>query len=145
MGLLGGLFGKKKEEEHPPLDASSEAAKDIETVKEQLASLAAEVPDRIEVMPAEGAAYVFIGNPPKKFGIAWIADGELHNFKTLLAGRGASPITVERLSNQLRELYAETEGKPRFSYMLGERQIVITPSRDLSGKIGQLIAAVSGK
>ena len=142
MGLLGGLFGKK-EEQHPPLDASSEAARDLDSVKAQLATLTTQVPDRIEVMPAEGAAYVFIGTPPKKFGIAWIEGGELHNFKTLLAGRGASPITVERLSNQLRELYAETEGTQRFSYMLGERQIVITPSRDLSGKISQLIAAVS--
>jgi hypothetical protein len=34
--------------------------------------LAGETKDPLEVVPAEDSVYIFVGKPPKKFGIAWI-------------------------------------------------------------------------
>jgi hypothetical protein len=73
MSLFGNLFSSKPD--YPAIDPASTAASRIAEVKAQLGELAGQVKDPLEVVPAEHAAYVFIGKPPKRFGLAWIHDG----------------------------------------------------------------------
>jgi hypothetical protein len=83
MGILGKLFSGKQD--YPSLDSSDPAAMQLESVRPPLEKLAAETNDPLEVVPAEDSVYVFIGKPPKKFGIAWIEDGDkIVNFKSLV-------------------------------------------------------------
>ena len=66
MGLLGNLFAPKID--YPSIDPNSAAAQRIAEVESQLEVLAGKVSERLEVVPSEHAAYVFIGKPPSKFG-----------------------------------------------------------------------------
>lgn len=143
MGFFDKLMGGGTPD-YPALDASSDAARQIEQVKDQLAELGAQVGDPMEIVPAEGAAYIFIGKPPKKFGIAWIEDGKLNNFKTLLAEKGAAPITLEKLSNRLREAYVKDAPEQKFSITIGDRKFVVVPSASLAEDVKTIINHVVG-
>ena len=81
MGLLGKIFSSKPD--FPAIDPGSTAAERVARVEEQLHDLAGKVKEPLEVVPAEQAAYVFIGKPPKKFGLAWIHDGKVSGLNTL--------------------------------------------------------------
>ncbi len=74
MAILGKFFGRKHD--YPPLESSTPAAKQLETVRSPLEKLTAETKDPLEVVPAEDSVYIFVGKPPKKFGVAWIEDGD---------------------------------------------------------------------
>ncbi len=143
MGFFGKLMGGDATPDYPELDAASPAAAKLESVKDKLAELAGEVKDPMEVVPADGAAYIFIGKPPKSFGIAWIENGEINNFKTLLAKKGASPITLEKLSNNLRDIYAKDAPEEKFSIMAGSRKITVLPSDSLAADIKTIIDHVA--
>lgn len=70
MGILDKLFGGNKD--YPPLPEDNEAQAQLSEVRALLEDLARRAPDRLEVVPAEHEAFVFLGKPPKSFGIAWI-------------------------------------------------------------------------
>ena len=142
MGFFDKLMGGGTPE-YPELDASSPAAAKLAGVKDKLAELAAEVKDPIEVVPADNAAYVFIGKPPKTFGIAWIENGEINNFKTLLEKKGAAPLTLEKLSNKLREAYVKDAPDEKFSIMAGDRKITVIPSDSLAADVKAIIDHVA--
>lgn len=142
MGFLDKLMGGGTPE-YPELDASSPAAAKLAGVMDKLAELAGQIKDPMEVIPADGAAYVFIGNPPKTFGIAWIENGEINNFKTLLAKKGASPITLEKLSNNLRDAYAKDAPEEKFSIMAGSRKVTVLASDSLAADVKTIIDHVA--
>ncbi len=142
MGFFGKLMGGATPD-YPELDASSPAASKLNSVKDKLTELAGQVPDPMEVVPADGAAYVFIGKPPKSFGIAWIENNEINNFKTLLAQKGAAPITLEKLSNRLREAYVNDAPEEKFSITLGGKKIVVVPSDSLAADVKTIIDHVA--
>ena len=81
MGFIGKLFGGGKK--YPTLAPDTSAAKNLESMRDTLEKLTEKVNDPMEVIPADDSAFVFIGNPPKNFGMAWVEEGEVHNFKTL--------------------------------------------------------------
>lgn len=141
MGFLDSLFGKKQEN-HPPLDESSPASGQIKSVAAQIKELCGQVKDRLEVIPADQAMYIIIGEPPKRFGVAWVEGGELKIFKHLLNERGADPLTLERLSGEIGKLYESHASEPRFNYTLDSRTLVVCPSDALGGGIKSLIDAV---
>lgn len=60
----------------PPLADENPVASKIEAARPSLETLAAEVDEPLEIVPAERATYVFIGKPPKRFS-ATIADREV--------------------------------------------------------------------
>ncbi len=96
MGILGKFFGGKHD--YPSLDSSTPAAKQLESVRLPLEKLATETKDPLEVVPAEDSVYIFLGKPPKKFGIAWIEDGDkIINFKSLVDEKGLSPDSLQHL------------------------------------------------
>ncbi|MCF8178823.1 MAG: hypothetical protein K9J74_09980, partial [Sulfuritalea sp.] len=88
MGLLDRWFGSTTN--YPPLPQDNEAQARLDEVKSQLEELAHRVPDHLEVVPAEHEAFVFLGKPPKRFGIAWIHDGKVSGLKELAADNDLS-------------------------------------------------------
>jgi hypothetical protein len=130
MGILGKLFGATPD--YPELGASDPAAKYLESVRSPLKKLADETNDPLEIVPAEDFVYIFIGKPPKKFGIAWIEDGKkIVNFKSLVDEKGLTTDKLQQLSEDLREVYIAHQDKPRFVTQINDRKVVVTPSTSL--------------
>ena len=143
MSLLDKFLSKK--EEYSPLPEGSYAQQRILAVKNELLDLASEISERLEVVPSEHAAYVFIGKPPKKFGLAWVHDGKVSNFKTLVEEHSVNPIQLERITDQLRKAYESSAESPRYSLTLGDREMVVSPSEELEGQVHQIIDDVLAK
>jgi len=140
MGLFDKLLGKQ---DYPDLDPSHPAAGKLENVQQQLETLVKEIPEPLEVVPAEEAAYVFIGKPPKKFGVAWIENGQIHNFQTLVKEKGVQPFTLQGISEKLREAYERHSSEPRFKASVADRDIVVIPSSPLQAEVEQIIRAIA--
>lgn len=143
MGLLGKIFGDKHD--YPALDSSAPAAKQLESVRPPLEKLADETNDQLEVVPAEDSVYVFVGKPPKKFGIAWIEDGEkIVNFKSLVEEKGLSPTSLEHLSEELRKTYIAHQDRPRYVTQISDREIVVIPSESLLNSLKGVVQQTVG-
>lgn len=140
MGFLGNLFSSKPD--YPAIDPASTAADRVAEVKRQLGELADKTRDPLEVVPAEHAAYVFIGKPPKKFGLAWIHDGEISGLNTLVEEHGLSPLEVEKVVDRLREAYERNADVDRFCTTIEDRDVVVTPSRRLETEVHEIIDKV---
>jgi hypothetical protein len=140
MSLLGNLFSSKPD--YPDIDPSSTAASRVAAVKPQLGELAEQVKDPLEVVPAEQAAYVFIGKPPKKFGLAWIHDGKISGLNTLVEDHGLKPLEVEKVVDQLREAYERNAEVSRFCTTVQDRDVVVTPSAKLEKEVHEIIDKV---
>jgi hypothetical protein len=97
------------------------------------------------LVPAEDALYIFIGNPPGMFGIAWfvVGEGTEHNFKTLMKDKGLSQRKMQTLSDNLREAYTKSESSERFSVTIAGKKIKVTPSEVLAEEVHQIIQKVS--
>jgi len=140
MSLFGNLFSSKPD--YPAIDPSSTAALRIAEVKAQLGELAGQVKDPLEIVPAEHAAYVFIGKPPKRFGLAWIHDGKISGLNTLVSEHGLKPGEVEKVVEQLRDAYERNADVSRFSTTVQDRDVVVTPSVKLENEVHEIIKKV---
>lgn len=139
MGLFDKLLGK--DEVLPPLDPASVAAKRLDKFKPQLDAFAARVKDKLEVVPADQAVYIYVGKPPSAFGVAWYGtDGKEHNFKTLMQERGLNQQQVQIFSDKLRDAYEKEKDAPRFSLTMGGRPVKVAPDDALSRDVSQIIA-----
>ncbi len=98
--------------------------------------------DRLEVVPSEHAAYVFIGKPPKKFGLAWIHDGKISGLNTLVEEHGLKPLEVEKVVDQLRTAYERNADVDRFCTTVHDRDVVVTPSVKLETEVHEIIDKV---
>ncbi len=137
MGLLSGVLGTR--EEHPKLPEDSYAKQRIESIRKELQKLVDETRDRIEIVPAQHAAYVFIGKPPKSFGLAWIHDGQISNLAALAQERKINPIKRERIDDALRNAYKKSQSEQRYTLEFGEQSIVVTPSQSLEQEVHEVI------
>ena len=140
MNLFGNLFSSKSN--YPAIDPSSTAASRVAKVKAQLGELAGQVKDPLEVVPAEHAAYVFIGKPPKKFGLAWIHDGKISGLNTLVEEHGLKPLEMQKVMDQLRTAYQRNLDVSRFCTTVQDRDVVITPSAELEKEVHEIIEKV---
>lgn len=138
MGLLDKLFGGKVD--YPPLPASDAAMAQLDDLKTPLEELAHKISDHLEVVPAEHEAFVFLGNPPKSFGIAWIRDGKVTGLKELAEEHQLSQIEVGKLIVRLGEAYQHASEAPRYSAEIGGKQMVVIPSKDLEQEVHQIMA-----
>jgi hypothetical protein len=137
MSLFGNLFSSKPD--YPAIDPTSTAALRIAEVESELGQLAGQVKDPLEVVPAEHAAYVFIGKPPKKFGLAWIHDGQISGLNTLVEEHGLKPLEVEKVVDQLRDAYERNADVNRFCATVQDRDVVVTPSARLEKEVHEII------
>ncbi len=140
MGFLDKLLGRKQ---CPPLPAENPVTPKIEAARQPLETLAAEVNEPLEVVPAESATYVFIGKPPKKFGLAWIEGGKLRNFKDLMDEGKLNSLTARPVIAKLRESYEQSQDVERFSTTIADREVVVTPSASLGQKVDAIIRKVA--
>ncbi|MBK5104323.1 MAG: hypothetical protein JJE42_08750 [Burkholderiales bacterium] len=137
MGILDKLFGGNKD--YPPLPEDNEAQAQLSEVRALLEDLARRAPDRLEVVPAEHEAFVFLGKPPKSFGIAWIHDGKVSSLKELAEENKLSQIQVGKLIGKLGQAYEHASETPRFSTEVCGKQAVVTPSKGLEQEVRQII------
>lgn len=143
MGILEKFFGPKRD--YPPLDSSAPAAKQIESVRPPLEKLAEKTNDPLEIVPTQDSAYIFVGKPPKKFGIVRIEDGQkIVNFKSLVDEKGLSPTDLTHLSEKLRKAYIEHQDKPRYMTKISDREVVVIPSTSLLNNLKSVVAQTVG-
>ena len=140
MSLFGNLFSSKPD--YPAIDPSSTAAMRISEVEEQLGELAGRTRDPLEIVPAEHAAYVFIGKPPKSFGLAWIHDGEISGLNTLVEEHGLQPKEMQKVVEELRIAYERNADVSRFCATVQDREMVVTPSAKLEHEVHDIIDKV---
>lgn len=137
MGLLSSLFGSRID--YPAIDPNSAAAHRMAEIEEQLEELAGKVSDRLEVVPSDHAAYIFIGKPPSKFGLAWIHDGKVSGLNNLVQDQGMKPLEVENVVEELRAAYEHAAEAERFSATVKNRAVVVTPSKRLESEVHEII------
>jgi hypothetical protein len=138
MSLLGNLFSGRTPD-YPELDDNSRAARKIAEVEGELQTLMHKVSQPLEVVPSDHAAYVFIGKPPKKFGLAWIHDGEVSGLNTLVEEHGVSAADVEKVIEQLRESYERHSDAAHFTKTIENRKLVVTASEGLEHEVHDII------
>jgi hypothetical protein len=136
-----GLFDKFRSgnKEYPVLDGTSLAADRIEKIRDHLESLSKKVHKPLEVIPGEDGSYIFIGKPPKDFGVAWIEGSKLHSFKTLVEEEGVNPQVLPRISEDLRKAYEQNLDDARYTTKIGKKEIVVTPSEEFRAQVRQII------
>jgi len=140
MGMFDKLFGGTQD--YPPLPADNDAMARLEELKEPLEELAGKVRDHLEVVPAEHEAYVYLGHPPKRFGIAWIHDGKLDGLKELVDENHLSQAQTQKLVRALGTAYEHASDAPRYSAELAGKKVVVIPSRELGQEVHEIMEGV---
>ncbi|MBU4182694.1 MAG: hypothetical protein KJ565_13475 [Gammaproteobacteria bacterium] len=137
MGLLDKFFGGKVD--YPPLPAGNEALAQLDEMKAPLEELAHKVHDHLEVVPAEHEAFVFLGKPPKNFGVAWIHDGKVTGLKEFAEEHHLTQVEVGKMIVRLGEAYQHASETPRYSAEFGGKQMVVIPSQGLEQEMHQIM------
>jgi len=135
-----GLFSKKVD--YPELGADSPVAEQINEVEESLKTLMSQVSDPLEVIPADDQAFVFIGKPPKKFGVAVIEGGEVQSFVAAAKEKGLDPVKIQKLNEQFRDAYVQNQDAQRYKASIAGKQIVVTPCPDLAREVTQIMGSM---
>lgn len=137
MGMFDKWFGGRMD--YPSLPADNEAKARLDEVKSELEELTHRVSDHLEVVPAEHEAYVYLGKPPKRFGIAWLHDGKVSPLKELAEEHHLSERDVQRLVDDLGKAYEHASEAPRYSTEVGGKQVVVIPSEGLGQEMHQIL------
>ncbi len=140
MGIFDKLRGSSA---LPPLDVSSTAERLIEPYAGHLADLA----DRagaLEIVTAGASLYVFVGKPPKAFGLVWYHDGEEQNSKKVAEERGFAYAQLERFTNDLRDVYSKHQGEPRFARKVGRHTATVVPSESFGADVAATVESYTG-
>lgn len=140
MGFFNKMFGGRKEV--PQLDAASPAARHLAEKSSELEELSREIDDNLEIVPGSERTWVFIGKPPKRFGLAWIEGSQVKNLKTLVDEKGIAPDRMSRVVEEIRDAYQNTEDEPRFDTEVGGRHVLVAPSSELEQKVEEIIARI---
>ena len=140
MGFFSKFSGQK---DYPSLGADNVAAGQLANMRAALKTLIEEIPDKLEVIPDDDAAYVFIGKPPKKFGVAWIdEDGQIGKLHTLVQEKGVKPAVLQSISEELRAAYEKNQDADRFMTDVDGKSIVVTPCPELKNEVAEIISKV---
>lgn len=141
MGFLDKLMGKK--EEYQPLPADHAVMPRLQSDLKGLEVLAGEVTDSLEAVPAAKATYVFIGKPPKAFGMAWVEGQEIRDFKKLGKEKGMTSLDLKPAMEKIRVAYENNTPGERYSMKAGDRNIVVAPASALAAEVEGIIQAAS--
>jgi len=120
MGLLDSMFGPK----HPPLDPSSSAATTIAACS-PLTSFAAGIRDRLEIVAGPSTIFVFMGRPPKEFGLVWFDQESRHDFRSDMEQGLLSRDEATRIVGGLTPLYLSHADAPRYSHEIGGTRVTV--------------------
>ena len=134
-----GFFSKKLD--YPELAPDTAAAQQIHALEGSLKELMGQISDPLEVVPAEGHAFVFIGKPPKRFGMAML-DEEVHSFVTTAREKGLDPAQVQKINEQLRDAYLQCQDAPRFKTQVNGKEVVVTPSPQLEQEVREIMSVI---
>ena len=137
MGMFDKWFGGKQD--YPPLPADNEAMAKLDEMKVQLEELANKVNDHLEVVPAEHEAYVYLGKPPKRFGIAWIHDGKLDGLNEIVEENELSQADTQKMIGSLGTAYEQASDAPRYSAEFAGKKVVVIPSEKLEQEVHQIL------
>lgn len=137
MGMFDKWFGGKQD--YPPLPANNEAMAKLDEVKAQLEELTGKIHDHLEVVPSEHEAFVYLGHPPKRFGIAWIHEGKLEGLNELVDGNRLTQQEAQALIGRLSAAYEQASEAPRYSTELAGKKIVVIPSRGLGREVHDIM------
>jgi hypothetical protein len=137
MGMFDKWLGGKND--YPPLPADNAAKSRLDEIKPQLEELANRVHDNMEVVPGEHEAYVYLGKPPKRFGIAWLHDGKVDGLNELVDEHKLSQPQVQQLIAKLSAAYKHASEAPRYSTEVGGKQVTVIPSNGLGKEVHQII------
>ncbi len=132
-----GFFSKKVS--YPELDPSNPAAEQIQEVEEPLKDLMAQVSDPLEVVPSDGPAYVFIGKPPKKFGVATIEEGQVQSFVAAAKEKGLDVLTIQKLNEKFRDAYTQNMDAQRYTTNVAGKEVVVTPCVQLAEDVREIM------
>ena len=141
MGIFDLFFGSGKS--HSPLEPDNPLSKQLDDIRGPLEDLADQAKDSLEVVPADKATYVFIGKPPRQFGIAWVKDGKVFNLKSLADEKGISPTELQKTSSDLSKAYSHSMEDTRYSTKVGQCKCLIAESRKLGKDVDRIIRTVS--
>lgn len=141
MGFFDKIFGSGQR--HSPLDPDNPLSKHLDDIRGPLEDLAGQVKDSLEVVPSDKATYVFIGKPPKQFGIAWVQDGKVFNLKTIADQKGLPASAIEKTSNELSKAYKLSKEDTRYETRVGECSCLVTSSEKLGHDVDNIIRTVS--
>lgn len=132
-----GFFSKKPS--YPELDSNSSVAEQVQDIAEPLKELMQQVSDPLEVVPTNGQAYVFIGKPPKKFGLAMIEDGKVQSFVVAAKEKGLEPVRIQRINERFRDAYEQNQNTDRYKTSIAGKEIVVTPCAQLAQDVEQIL------
>jgi hypothetical protein len=132
-----GFFSKKID--YPELDAGNPAAEQVQEVEGPLKDLMSQVSDPLEVVPADGQAYVFIGKPPKKFGVARLAQGQVESFIAVAKEKGLDQLSIQKLNEKFRDAYTQNMDAKRYKTSVGGKEVVVTPSIQLANEVSEIM------
>jgi hypothetical protein len=136
MGIFDKLLGKGAN--YPPLDPSSTAASRLGAIQQHLEPFVKQVSDKLEIVPLDREAVVFIGKPPDAFGAAWVRNGKVLNFKTLMQDKKLPLDQVQLLSDKLRDAYVRSKETGRYSAQIGGKTVIVTPSESLEHDVARI-------
>ena len=135
-----GFFSKKID--YPELAADNPATDQVQDVAGPLQELMAQVSDPLEVVPSDGHAYVFIGKPPKKFGVAKIEEGQVQSFVAAAKEKGLDQVKIQKLNEKFRDAYVHNMDAQRFKTNVAGQEVVVTPCTQLAQEVSQIMNSI---
>ena len=140
MGFLDRFMGGPK---YPELDPSSDVARQLDKFGEPVKKVAGDVKDRLEVVTGEDGAFIFIGKPPKQFGVMWVEGTEVKNLKTLAQAKQLDASTLNSIVEKMRSCYQRHNDEQRFVAHMADREVVVHPSDEFEHEMEAIIDNVS--
>lgn len=134
-----GFFSKKVD--YPELSPDNPAAQQINAIEASLKELIGQISDPLEVVPADGHAFVFIGKPPKRFGMAMVDDG-VHSLVTSAQEHGIDQAQLQKINEKLRDAYLHCQDTPRFKTSVNGKTVVVTPSQQLVKEVSEITSSI---
>lgn len=137
MGLFDAFVGPK----HPELAADHPAAATVASLGDGFASFVASANDRMEAVVGDGStAYVFVGKPPKAFGLVWFEDGVRSDVRAEMEAHRMTRETASILVSGLGDVYTRHSAAERFAHKVAGHAVTITPSVEFHTDIANAIA-----
>lgn len=134
-----GLFSRKIK--LPELSPDTRAAQQINAIEGGLRELITQISDPLEVVPADGHAYVFIGKPPKRFGMAMV-DESVHSLVSSAREHGVDQAQLQKINEKLREAYLHCQDAPRYQASVDGKAVVVTPSPQLAEEVSEITSSI---